>query len=133
MDLGLRDRVALVTGASKGIGRGIAAELAAEGARVAVSSRSQERIEAVARDIGATAFVHDSADVGGAPALAEQVAGALGPLEILVCNTGGPPAPIRSASRATSGGRPTRRSCSSRWRWWRRSCPACASAASAAW
>ena len=92
MDLGLRGRVALVTGASKGIGRGIAAELVAEGARVAVSSRSRERIEATAAEIGANAFVHDSADVDGAPALVEQVERALGPVEILVCNTGGPPA-----------------------------------------
>ena len=92
MDLGLRGRVALVTGASKGIGRGIATELSAEGARVAVSSRSRERIEATAAEIGATAFVHDSSDVDGTPALVKQVAGALGPVEILVCNTGGPPA-----------------------------------------
>ena len=92
MDLGLRDRVALVTGASKGIGRGIAAELVEEGARVAVTSRSRERIEATAAEIGARAFVHDSADVEGAPALVEEVARALGPVEILVCNTGGPPA-----------------------------------------
>jgi 3-oxoacyl-[acyl-carrier protein] reductase len=92
MDLGLRDRVALVTGASKGIGRGIAAELVAEGARVAVSSRSRERIEATAAEIGANAFVHDSADVDGAPALVEQVERTLGPVEILVCNAGGPPA-----------------------------------------
>jgi 3-oxoacyl-[acyl-carrier protein] reductase len=91
MDLGLLDRVALVTGASRGIGRGIAAELAAEGARVAVSSRSPERIQETARELGATAFVHDSADVDGAPALVEQVARELGPVEILVCNTGGPP------------------------------------------
>jgi NAD(P)-dependent dehydrogenase (short-subunit alcohol dehydrogenase family) len=40
MDLGLRDRVALVTGGSKGIGLGIAAGLVAEGARVAIASRS---------------------------------------------------------------------------------------------
>jgi 3-oxoacyl-[acyl-carrier protein] reductase len=91
MDLGLRDRVALVTGASRGIGRGIAAELAAEGARVAVSSRSRERIEATAAELPATAFVHDSADVNGAAALVEQVTAAIGPIEILVCNTGGPP------------------------------------------
>lgn len=91
MDLGLNGRVALVTGASQGIGRAIAAELAAEGARVAVSSRSRERIEATAAELGASAFVHDSADVAGAPGLVEEVAAALGPVEVLVTNTGGPP------------------------------------------
>jgi 3-oxoacyl-[acyl-carrier protein] reductase len=92
MDLGLADRVALVTGASQGIGRAIAQELVAEGARVAISSRSRERIDATARDIGATGFVFDSADPEGAPALVAEVADALGaPVEVLVLNTGGPP------------------------------------------
>ena len=91
MDLGIAGRVALVTGASAGIGRAIAAELEAEGARVAVSSRSRERIEAAAAEIGATPFVFDSADLDAAPTLLSDVANALGPVDILVCNTGGPP------------------------------------------
>ena len=92
MDLGIDGRVALVTGASKGMGRAIAAELVAEGARVAVSSRSRERIEATAREIGATPFVHDSNDLDAVPELLAGVERELGgPLDILVLNTGGPP------------------------------------------
>src|SRR4051794_40570830 len=92
MDLGIAGRVALVTGASKGIGRGIAAELAAEGARVAVSSRSRERIEATAAEIGATGFVWDGEDTAGAAGLVDGVGERLGgAVEILVINTGGPP------------------------------------------
>jgi 3-oxoacyl-[acyl-carrier protein] reductase len=91
MDLGLDGKVALVTGASKGLGRAIAAELAAEGARVAVSSRSRERIEEAADSIGAVAFVHDAADLDDAPRLVAEVTDALGPIDVLVCNTGGPP------------------------------------------
>src|SRR4051812_23052706 len=79
MDLGLTGRVALVTGASKGIGAAIAAELEAEGARVATSSRSTER------------FAWDTSDVDGAGPLVDSVEAELGPVDILVCNTGGPP------------------------------------------
>lgn len=83
--------MALVTGASKGIGMGIAKALAGEGATVAVSSRSQERIDAAAAEIGARAYVHDSADLDAAGPLIDQVESDLGPLEVLVTNTGGPP------------------------------------------
>src|SRR5687768_3205017 len=89
MDLGIDGRVALVTGASQGIGKAIAAELAREGARVAISSRSREKIDAAAADIGATGFVLDSTDLDAVPAFVEQVEDE--PVDILVCNTGGPP------------------------------------------
>ena len=92
MDLGLRDRVALVTGASKGIGRGIAAGLVAEGARVAIASRSAERIEAAAEAIGARGYVFDADDPDAVPDLLEQMQADLGPIDIYIANTGGPPA-----------------------------------------
>jgi 3-oxoacyl-[acyl-carrier protein] reductase len=91
MDLGLDGKVALVTGASQGMGYGIAKELAAEGARVAMSSRTSEKIEAAAGEIGARPYVHDTLDVDAAPALVEAVERDLGPIDILVTNTGGPP------------------------------------------
>jgi 3-oxoacyl-[acyl-carrier protein] reductase len=92
MDLGLSGRVALVTGASKGLGRGIAAGLAAEGARVAIASRSAERIRATASEIGAHGYVFDAGDPAGVPALVERIEGELGAIDIYVANTGGPPA-----------------------------------------
>jgi 3-oxoacyl-[acyl-carrier protein] reductase len=79
MDLGLTGKVALVTGASKGIGRAIAVELGAEGAKVAASSRSTER------------FTWDTVDLDGVGRLVDEVEAELGPIDVLVCNTGGPP------------------------------------------
>jgi 3-oxoacyl-[acyl-carrier protein] reductase len=92
MDLGLRDRVALVTGASKGLGRGIAAGLVAEGARVAISSRSEERIQATAQEIGARGYVFDAEDPGAVDDLVARVEADLGPIDVYIANTGGPPA-----------------------------------------
>ena len=91
MDLGIEGRVALVTGGSKGIGRAIAAALAAEGARVAVASRSRERIEEAAAAIGARGYVFDSDDLDAVDPLIDAVEADLGPVEIYVANTGGPP------------------------------------------
>lgn len=90
MDLGLVGKLALVTGASQGIGFAIARELAAEGAQVAMSSRSPERIEAAAAEIGARPYVHDTLDLDAAPDLVERVSTELGPPDVLVTNTGGP-------------------------------------------
>jgi 3-oxoacyl-[acyl-carrier protein] reductase len=93
MDLGLSGRVALVCGASAGIGRAIAAALVDEGARVAISSRSRERIERAAAEIGAHPLVHDNADLDAIPDLVAAVEDRFGSgIEVLVCNTGGPPA-----------------------------------------
>lgn len=93
MDLGIRGRTALVMAASRGIGRGIAAALAREGARVAISSRSEESLQAAAADIegGVRTFPADTQDLERLRQLPAEVAGAVGPVEILVANTGGPP------------------------------------------
>jgi 3-oxoacyl-[acyl-carrier protein] reductase len=92
MNLGIEGRVALVTGASKGIGLGIARTLAAEGARVAITSRDARRIGAAAAAIDARPFVHDFADTHDVARLYAQIEAQHGVPEILVLNSGGPPA-----------------------------------------
>lgn len=92
MDLGLDGRVALVMGSSAGIGLGIAKALAREGARVAVVSRSRDRAEEAAATIeGAAPFVADATDLDRLAELPAEVEAAIGPVEVLVANTGGPP------------------------------------------
>ena len=92
MELGITGKVALVTGASKGLGLGIAKALADEGATVAISSRSRERTAEAAALVGARPFVHDTADVDGVPKLIRSIEDELGPIDILITNSGGPPA-----------------------------------------
>lgn len=92
MDLGINGRVALVTGASKGLGFGIARALREEGATVAISSRSADRVQRAAAELGVRGFVHDACDVDGTPALLRQVQEEVGQVDILIANSGGPPA-----------------------------------------
>jgi 3-oxoacyl-[acyl-carrier protein] reductase len=93
MDLGIEGRTALVMAASRGIGKGVAGALAREGARVAISSRSEEALREAADEIGGDVRVYpaDTADLDRLRQLPGEVAAALGPIEILVANTGGPP------------------------------------------
>jgi len=93
MDLGIDGRVALVMGASKGLGKGVAGALAAEGAKVAIASRSRERLDATVEELDGyvTAFVADAGDLDGLTELVAEVETELGPIDILVANTGGPP------------------------------------------
>jgi 3-oxoacyl-[acyl-carrier protein] reductase len=93
MDLGIEGRTALVMAASRGIGRGIAAALAREGARVAISSRSEESLREAAEEIEGEVQVYpaDTRDLDRLRRLPAEVESELGPAEILVTNTGGPP------------------------------------------
>jgi 3-oxoacyl-[acyl-carrier protein] reductase len=93
VELGISGKTALVMGASRGLGRAAAAALAGEGARVAMASRSGDRLtEAAAEVEGETAvLVADATDLERLAALPGEVERALGPIEILVTNTGGPP------------------------------------------
>jgi len=97
MDLGLRDKKALVTGASRGLGYAIAKTLTAEGCHVAINSRTIEKIdssasslekESQAKVFGLAGDVTQP-DVPGE--LVKAAAEKLGGLDILVCNAGGPP------------------------------------------
>ena len=96
MDLGIRGRVALVTGASSGLGEAVAIELAAQGVTLAVAARRRERLESVAKrakDAGATdarAFEVDLTDSKSIAKLLSDVNGAFGNVEIVVLNGGGP-------------------------------------------
>jgi 3-oxoacyl-[acyl-carrier protein] reductase len=95
MDLGLSGKVAIVTGASRGIGRAIALELAREGARVAIAARGEEALRATARELEAAGpgpHLAVAADLGTAQGIEDLVSrtvNALGGLDVLVNNVGG--------------------------------------------
>src|SRR5919206_1381856 len=89
MDLGLRDRVCLVTGSTSGIGLATARLLADEGARVVVCGRERGRVERARREAGAElGIVCDLAEPRGPEALVAEAADTLGPVRCLVNNVG---------------------------------------------
>jgi 3-oxoacyl-[acyl-carrier protein] reductase len=89
MDLGLRDRVCLVTGSTSGIGLETARLLVAEGARVVVTGRSPERVDRARAEVGAAAGIAaDLFDPKSAEQLVSETTEQLGPVECLVNNVG---------------------------------------------
>jgi 3-oxoacyl-[acyl-carrier protein] reductase len=94
MDLGMRGKAALVTGASRGIGRGIAIELAREGCRVALCARGKEALDAAAAEVRALgaeaiAVAADVTTTQGVREAFDAASAAFGALDILVNNVGG--------------------------------------------
>ena len=92
VDLGLDGRRALVTAASKGLGRACAEALSAEGAKVFISSRDAAGIERTGKAIGAAGWqAADMSKSGDPEPLVRAAVAKLGGLDILVVNAGGPP------------------------------------------
>ena len=91
MDLGLRDRVAIVTGSSRGIGRAIATSLVAEGARVVLNARGAEALAETERELGPTtiAVAADVTTQDGCQRVFEAAQERFGRIDILVNNAGG--------------------------------------------
>jgi 3-oxoacyl-[acyl-carrier protein] reductase len=91
VDLGIAGKTALVTGASAGIGRGIALALAAEGVRLAVTARRGDRLRALEKEAGAKLAIieQDFMQPDAPQRIAQAALAALGSVEILVNNAGG--------------------------------------------
>jgi len=89
LDLRLADKLVLVTGGSKGIGLACARALLAEGARVAIASRSQANIDAALETLpGSHGFAADFVDAEAAAGVIAEIEAKLGPIDILVNSAG---------------------------------------------
>jgi 3-oxoacyl-[acyl-carrier protein] reductase len=91
VDTGLTGARALVTGGSAGLGAAVARALADEGTQVAVSARASDRLEAVAAEIAGTAIGVDLSAPDGPAEAVQRAVEALGGLDALLLNMGGPP------------------------------------------
>ena len=93
MDLELSDKVFILTGAARGLGRATADVLVAEGAKVVISGRSEESITSAVRELGESArgVVADNADPGTPAALIAAAQDAFGRLDGALISVGGPP------------------------------------------
>ena len=91
MELGIQGRTALVTGASMGIGRGIATALAREGVRLAVAARRRSLLEDLQKELGAKLVIieQDFMQEGAAQKIAQAALDGLGSVDILINNAGG--------------------------------------------
>jgi 3-oxoacyl-[acyl-carrier protein] reductase len=89
MDLGLTDKVALVTGGSSGIGLAIAAKLTAEGCKVAITGRQQAKLDAATAEVpGARVFAADVRDPAQVARIVNQVIAVFGRIDVVVSNAG---------------------------------------------
>src|SRR5215510_5842526 len=112
MDLGIAGRRAAVAAASQGLGKATALALAAEGVQVAICSRSRDRIDTAAADIpGAVPLVADVSTEAGAAAFVRDATEALGGIDILVANGGGPPAGTFASTDLTAYQRAIEQNC----------------------
>jgi 3-oxoacyl-[acyl-carrier protein] reductase len=91
LKLGIEGGRFLVGGASRGLGAAVARALAAEGARLALVARESGDLDAVARETGGRAVAADLSDPGGPAAAVKSAVAALGGLDGLLVNSGGPP------------------------------------------
>jgi len=97
MDLGLKNKRALVTGSSRGLGYATALALAKEGCKVAINGRDEEKIKSVAEKMGketgnqVLGLAGDVSSPNAPEKLIQQTADAFGGLDILITNAGGPP------------------------------------------